>query len=147
MKAFPHASGGPGLPQRDHRREVERGDAGDHAERLADRVDVDAAAGAFGELALEQVRDADRELDDLDAALDVALGVGDGLAVLDRQQLGELVGVGVDQLDELHQHAGPALRVPGGPFLLRLDRRGHCGVDVGAPTPGAPGPAPRRCWG
>ena len=32
-----------GLPQRDHRREVERGDARDHAERLADRVDVDAA--------------------------------------------------------------------------------------------------------
>ncbi len=77
------------------------------------------------------MRDADRELDDLDAALDVTAGVGDGLAVLDRQQLGELVGVGVDQLDELHQDAGPALRVPGGPFLLRLDGGGHRGVDVG----------------
>ena len=68
--------GGAGLPQRDHRREVERGDAGDHAERLADRVDVDAATGALGELALEQVRDADGELDDLDAALDVAVESG-----------------------------------------------------------------------
>ena len=66
---------GPGLPQRDHRREVERGDTGDHAERLADRVDVDTRSGALGELTLEQMRDADGELDDLDAALDVALGV------------------------------------------------------------------------
>ncbi len=84
---------GAGLPQRDHRREVERGDARDHAERLAQRVHVDAGAGALGVLALDQVRDADGELDDLDAALDVALGVGDGLAVLDGEQFGELVDV------------------------------------------------------
>ena len=45
-----------GLPQRDHGREVERGDARDHAERLAHRVHVDAGAGAVGVLALEQVR-------------------------------------------------------------------------------------------
>ena len=123
--------GGTGLPQRDHRGEVERGDTGHDTERLAHRVDVDAAAGALGVLALQQVRDADGELDDLDAALDVTLGVGDGLAVLDRQQLGQLIGVGVDQLDELHHHAGAALRVPRGPFLLRLDGGGDCGVDVG----------------
>ena len=50
-------------------------------ERLADRVDVDAEARALGETALEQVRDADGELNDLDAALDVTEGVGVGLAV------------------------------------------------------------------
>ena len=88
-------------------------------------------AGAFGVLALEQVRDADGELDDLDTALDVAAGVGQRLAVLERQQLGELVDVLVDQLDEPHQHPGPALRVPRGPVLLRLDGRRHRGVDVG----------------
>ena len=93
MNALPQASAGTGLPQRDHRGEVERGDARDHAEGLAHRVDVDAGAGALGVLTLEQVRDADGELDDLDAALDVALGVGDGLAVLEGEQFGELVDV------------------------------------------------------
>ena len=38
---------------------------------------------------------------------------------------------GVDQLDELHHHAGPTLRVPCAPFLLRFDGRSHRGVDVG----------------
>ena len=93
MNALPHASAGPGLPQRDHRREVERGDAGDHAERLAQRVDVDAGACALGVLTLDQVRDADGELDHLDAALDVALGVRDGLAVFEGEQFGEFVDV------------------------------------------------------
>lgn len=72
----------------DHGREVEGRDARDDAEGLTDRVDVDTGACALGELALEQVRDADGELDDLDAALDVAQRVGDGLAVLDREQSG-----------------------------------------------------------
>ncbi len=120
-----------GLPQRDHRREVERGDAGDHAEWLADRVDVDAGAGAFGELPLHQMRYAGGELDDLDAALDVSERIADGLAVLDRQQFGDLVGIGVDQFDELHQHPGAFLRVPRAPLLLRLHRHGDGGVDVG----------------
>ena len=74
--------GGRELPHRDHGREVERRDAGDDAERLAHRIDVDAGAGAVGVLALHQMRDAAGELDHLEAALDVALGVGDGLAVL-----------------------------------------------------------------
>ena len=64
---------GPGLPQRDHRREVERGDPGDHAERLTQRVHVDAGARALGVFTLDEVGDADGELDHLDAALDVAL--------------------------------------------------------------------------
>ncbi len=122
---------GTGLPQWDHRREVERRDARDHAERLADGIDVDTCAGAFGELTLEQVRDADRELDDLDAALDVALRVRDGLAVLQAKQLGEFVDIGVDQVDELHQDPRPALRVEGGPLFLRLLRGADRGVDVG----------------
>ena len=91
MKALPQAMAGRQLPQRDHGREIERRDAGDHAERLADRIHVDAGAGAFGELALHQVRNAGAELHHLDAALDVALGVGDGLAVLAGQQFGERV--------------------------------------------------------
>ena len=59
-------------PQRHHRREVEGRDAGDDAERLADVVDVDAGRGLLGEPALEQLRDADGELDVLQAAGDLA---------------------------------------------------------------------------
>ena len=114
------------LPERDHRREIERRDAGDHAERLAHREDVDARAGAVGELALHHVRRADADLHDLQPALDVALGVGDGLAMLARQNVGELVVVALHQLQELHQHAHAALRIGGRPFRLRrlgvLDR-------------------------
>ena len=48
------------------------------------RIDqrVDAAADLLGELALQQMRDAAGELDDLEAAGDLALGVGQHLAVL-----------------------------------------------------------------
>jgi hypothetical protein len=82
-------------------------------------------------LALEQMRDTDGEFDDLDTALDVTLGIGDRLAVLHGQQLGELVDVLVDQLDEPHHHPRPALRIPGGPFGLRLGGARDSGVDVG----------------
>lgn len=120
-----------GLPQRDHRGEVERGDAGDDAERLAHRVDVDAGAGGVGELALEQVRDAGGELDHLEAALDVALGVGDGLAVLGGQQPGQVLHVVLHELQELHQHPGALLRVERRPFLLRLDGVRDDGLGLG----------------
>ena len=132
MKALPQAMAGRALPQRDHGREVERRDAGHHAERLAHGIDVDAGAGAFGVLALHQVRDAAGELHHLEAALDVALGVGDGLAVLAGEAVGELVVVAVGELEELHQHAGAALRVGRGPGRLRglgvLDGGGHLGL-------------------
>jgi hypothetical protein len=122
---------GAGRPQRDHRREVERRDAGDHAERLTQRVDVDAGARALGVLTLQQVRDADGELDHLDAALNVALGIREGLAVFAGEQSGEFVDVLIDEVHELHHHAGPALRIPRRPVLLGLRRAGDGGVDVG----------------
>ena len=107
------------FPHRDHGREIERRDAGDDAERLAHRVEVDAGAGAFGVLALHQVRDAAGELDHLEAALDVALGVGDGLAVLGREELGEVLDVLLDQLQELEHDPRAPLRVGRGPGRLR----------------------------
>ena len=114
------------LPERDHGGEVERRDAGDHAERLAHRIDVDAGAGAVGELALHHVRSADADLDHFEPTLDVALGVGDRLAVLARQDLGQRIVFAVHQFEELHQHAHAALRVGRGPGRLRslgvLDR-------------------------
>ena len=57
------------------------------------------------------MRNAERELDHLDAALNVALGVGDRLAMLARQNVGEFVVVFRDQIEKLHQDAGAALRI------------------------------------
>ena len=131
MKALPQAIAGAELPQRDHRGEVERRDAGDDAERLAHRIDVDAGAGAVGIFALHQMRRAEAEFEHLDAALNVALGVGDRLAVLAGENVGEFVGVLDDQLVEFHQHAGAALRIGRRPGRLRrlgvLDRGAHLG--------------------
>ena len=88
------------------------------------------------------MRNAERELHDLDAALDIALGVGNGLAVLAGQHFGQLVIVARHQFEEFHHHASPALRIGRGPFRLRrlgiLDRRAqfglggqrHLGLDV-----------------
>ncbi len=109
-----------GLPQRDHGGEVERGDASNDAEWLAHRVHVDAGTGRRRVLALEQVRCAERELDDLDTALDVPARVGQGLAVFAGQLLGQHVHVTLDQAQERHQHAGPALGIPGSPLALGL---------------------------
>ena len=103
--------GGRNLPQRDHGREVEGRDAGDHAERLAHRIDVDAGAGAVGEFALHHVRRADAYLDHFEAALNVALGVGDRLAMFAGKDLGEFVVLAVHQFKKFHQHAHAALRI------------------------------------
>ena len=46
--------GGAGLPQRDHRGEVEGRDAGNDAERLTHGVHVDAGAGTLGEFTLSR---------------------------------------------------------------------------------------------
>ena len=86
------------------------------------------------------MRNAERELDHFDAALDVAPGVADGLAVLAGENVGELVVMLGDQFDELHQHPGAALRVDRGPGGLRrlgvLDRGPNLGLggerDMGA---------------
>ena len=78
------------------------------------------------------MRNAEREFDHFDAALDVAPRVGDRLAVLARQGLGHLVVVLGDEVDELHQHAGAALRIDRRPGRLRglgvLDRGANLGL-------------------
>ena len=87
-------------PHRHHGREVERRDAGDHAERLPEGERVDVGGHLVGEVALEQARDAARELDDLEAALHLAQRVGEDLAVLVGDQLGDLARVRVHELAE-----------------------------------------------
>ena len=53
------------------------------------RVAVDPRADVLGDLALEQLRRAGGELDHLDAARDLAQGVGIDLAVLGGDRLGD----------------------------------------------------------
>ncbi len=134
-------------PHRHHGREVERGDPGDHAERLAQRERVDVGRDVLREAALEQVRDAAGELDDLQAARDLTEGVGVDLAVFGRDQGGEGVAVGVQQLPEPEEHVGALdqRRVPPGgegglrrrPPRRRRRRR----------RPAPPGRSPRRSPG
>ena len=130
-KGVARRDGDPEHPHRDHAREVERGDAGGHAQRLAHGIDVDAGARALGVLALQRMRDAAGELDDLEAALDVALGVGDDLAVLGREQLGQLVHARFHEALELEHDPRAALRIDQRPGLLRPQRRLDGAVHLG----------------
>ena len=102
-------------PHRDHGGEVERGDPGHHAERLPDAVRIDAGRDVLGEAALEQVRDAAGELDDLEASCDLAGRVAGDLAVLVGDELRQLGGVVLDQLAEREQDGGALGRARRGP--------------------------------
>ena len=132
MNALPVAIATPRHPERDHRRKIERGDPRADAQRLTHRIDVDPRPGALGVFALQHVRDAAAEFDDLQPALDVALAVGDHLAVLARaEQVRQLVHIRLDQRLEVEHDARPALRVGRRPAGLRRLRRGHRAVEVG----------------
>src|SRR5208337_5051686 len=76
------------LPQRDHGRKVKWRDARDDTERLAHRIYRYTAAGAVGELSLHEMGDTDRKFDDIEAALDFALRVGNCFAVLTGEKIG-----------------------------------------------------------
>ena len=120
-------------PHRHHARKVERRDARDDAERLAQRPVVDAGRDLVSEVALQQLRDAAGELDDVDAARDLALRVGEDLAVLGGDHRGERVLVLVEQCEEVIQHARSADRRrvgPGGERGLGCCRRGVDFVDA-----------------
>ena len=133
-------------PHRHHGREIERRDAGDDAERLAVGPAVDLGADIAAELALEEMRNAAGELDDLDAARDLAQRVGVGLAVLARDRAGDLVGVAIQQLLEaehvLARFSGGVVPQPtaaclgGGDGGIRLRRRSRAAARRSArPSP------------
>ena len=65
------------------------------------------------------MRDAASELDNFEATLNVALGVGEGFAVFGRQQPGERVEFLLGQVEEFHHDACAPLRVRGRPGRLR----------------------------
>src|ERR1700674_1485688 len=119
------------LPHRNHGREVEGRDAGHDPERLAHGVEVDAGAGAFGELALDEVGNAAGELGDLETALDIAARIRQRLAVLAGEEPGEPVEFPLHQLEKLEQHARAPLRVGGGPGRLGCLRHRDRALDLG----------------
>ena len=117
-------------PHRHHHREVERRDAGHHAQRLAHRPGVDAARDLVGELALEQLWNADRELHHFNAARHLALRVKEGLAVLAGDHGREFVGMPAAQLQVVEQHPRALQRRRGGPGREGCGGRAHGGVDI-----------------
>src|SRR6185503_21359990 len=127
-------------PHGHHRGEVERRDPGDDAVRLADRVDVDPGRSLLRVAALQQLGDAAAELDHLEPARDLALRVGQDLAVLERQQAREVVAVRVEELSDAEEELGSAREGDGAPALEgalgrldgRVDLLGRREVDLAA---------------
>ena len=113
-------------PHRNHRRKIERRDAGAHADRLTQRPAVDAAAHAVREFAFEQVRNAARELHDFDTAHHLAARVGQDLAVFTRNDAGKVVDVTVERLLEPEHHASAQQRRRRRPGRERGTRAGYC---------------------
>ena len=95
------------------------------------RIQVDARSGAFGVFAFEQMRDAAGEFGHFEPALDIALGVGKGLAMLGRQKPRQIVVFVLDQLEKLEHDASAALRVGGGPGREGRLRIGNRLLDLG----------------
>ena len=117
-------------PHGHHHGEVERRDARDDAERLADRVDVDPRRGLLRVLALEELRDAADVLDHLDAALHLAVRVGKDLAVLRGEEPGQIVAVLVDQLVDAEEELGSLREGEVAPARVRGFRRGDRLIDL-----------------
>src|SRR3546814_1533197 len=92
-------------PHRHHRRKVERRDAGNHAQGLAEGDGVDAVADLFGKLAFQHLRDTASELDDLEAADQLALGVGEHLAMLGGDHRRQPVEIALDEVAEAEERA------------------------------------------
>ena len=124
------AGNGDGVhPHRHHGREVERGDAGDHAQWLAVGDGINARSDIAGEIALEQVGNAAGEFDHLDAAGDFAQCVVMGLAVFARDLAGDVGGVAIEQFLELEHEAGALQGRHGAPGRLRRLGIGDSRVD------------------
>jgi hypothetical protein len=73
-------------------------------------VAIDAGADVLSDLALQKVRRADRELDHLDAAGHLALGIVVSLAVLGRDHFGQLVDPLPEDSLESVEDSDPAQR-------------------------------------
>ena len=93
-------------PHRDHHREVERRDAGGHAEGLAEGVGIDLGRDVRRVQAGQVDRQPAGELDRLEAAHDLAQRVGEGLAVVARDQRRQLLAVLVHRARDRRRRSG-----------------------------------------
>ena len=100
-------------PEGDHRREVEGGDAGADAERLANGLAINAAGDVFQRLAHQQRGRAAGELNHLDAAFDIAARFDERLAVFAGVEADQLLEMLLQQGLETEQDSGA---VSGGRF-------------------------------
>jgi hypothetical protein len=122
------------LPRRHHEREVPRDDLSDHADRLAQRISVPIAGARHRNgFASEARRPSGHIAEHVDRAADVVPArIGDRLAVVERLDLGEFVGVLFEEVAELPHElravAGRNARPLAG--FERLSRRRDRGVDV-----------------
>ena len=108
------------LPGRHHQREVPGDDLADDADRLAQRVGVPVAGARDRDgLAVQARRPARHVAEHVDRALHVAVaGIGDRLAVVERLEFGELVGMLLEEIAEAPdepRRARPARCVDQGP--------------------------------
>ena len=120
------------LPRGDREREVPRGDDRTDAERLADRVREDARGGRVGRAedlgrpagVVGPRRDGERQV--------AGRCLGERLADVAALDLGQFIGIALDQLRQRVEQPRPARRVERGPGRLcltgRRDRRIHVGL-------------------
>ncbi len=98
-------------------------------ERLPERVAVDPGADVLGDFPFEQMRCAGRELDHLDAARDLALGIREHLAVLGGDHRGDPLLALLEESQKAVEHAGAAQGRGRRPLrerrARRADRLGH----------------------
>jgi len=121
-------------PQRHHRREIERRDAGDHAQRRVFAPAVDIAADVHRVLALEQMRNAAGEFHYFQTAGDFALRIRQDLAMLGGDDRGQIACVAFQQFLELEHHpraiqrrgVGPGRECGGGGIDGGADIIGRC---------------------
>src|SRR3546814_20650695 len=71
---------------------------------------VEAGAELFGKLAFQHLRDTASELDDLEAADQLALGVGEHLAMLGGDHRRQTVEIALDEVAEAEERAGADMR-------------------------------------
>ena len=96
---------------------------------LAHRPVVDAGRYLVGVVALQQLRHATGEFDDVDAARDLALCIGEDLAMFGGDHRGQRVLVLIHQLEKLVEDARAADRRHVAPGRLRCMRCGDCRID------------------
>ena len=98
---FPVRDGVRQEPERNHPREIERNDGGDHAERLPDHHFVDAAGHVFQVVALHHGGNPASDFHIFDGAAQLGLGLGKRLAILGGEDTGQVLDLRFENVLQL----------------------------------------------